>query len=79
MYCPKCGHEVNLKTNNELVVCSCTFIRPLAWWNVLELDINTEIDWIKKEEKLEPLPTLPSDVEDLPEDWNEYCESPWND
>jgi hypothetical protein len=81
MYCPNCSTYLcfceSCKTlsnfltqnkNSELFVCKrCRFTRPMVWWNALELDINTEIEFA--EEVI--------DEEELPDEITGYCESPW--
>ena len=63
MFCPKCGNKVEIENTH------CSLNRPKEWWDALELDINTEI---KFDEKLE-------EVEEIEDEWNGYCENPWND
>jgi hypothetical protein len=69
MFCPKCGTTIKLETVNELIACSCTFVRPKAWWDALQIDINTAIDWKEKEQE----------IEEIPDELDGYCESPWAD
>lgn len=70
-FCESCKHIDNALTENkdlELFICKgCGFTRPFAGWELLQLDINTEIDWALKEE------------DELPEELAGYCESPWSD
>jgi len=89
MYCPRCGILLHLDeqskridnaiTDNKeaelFVYKGCGFRRSEAWWESLQLDVNTEIDWGKaEEEKL-----IKEDADELPEELAGYCESPWGD
>ena len=89
MCCPRCGTSLyldeqskridNVITENkdaEFFVCKgCGLKRPEAWWESLQLDINTEIDWSKNEEEN----LIKEDAEALPEELAGYCEAPWGD
>jgi hypothetical protein len=62
---------LNDNTNAELFVCKgCKLTRPTVWWDTLQLDINTEMNWVSPD---------PVDEEEMPEELAGYCESPWSD
>lgn len=80
MHCPKCSTSLCLcelcrriydcivdNTDSELLICKgCRLTRPVAWWDALQLDIETEIDLTKK-------------AEEAPEELSGQVECPWGD
>ena len=60
----------------------CRLIRPEAWWEALDLDINTEIPLPVEEEcKLDEVPPqvdeVPTKLDDVPEELSGPQEAGW--